>query len=187
MDDSEPVRGLFPTGIARVDRLAGSGAMTNDRDKDLMLSEQEYFIYFLLTCKWCNVRRVRYNDVELQPLAECLGVILAMPNQLLDKLRFRVLKIIDAIDTEILSEVMDEERQAFSPTNSPTLPPDAANSLQELTKSNLALITEKKNSATKNNDIVYHDTVPQEGVIPPIEKLNAVKPIPIQELYNNPK
>ncbi|CAG8583919.1 42773_t:CDS:2 [Gigaspora margarita] len=75
---------------------------------------------------------------------------------------------------------------AFSPTNSPTLPPDAATSLQELTKSNLALITEKKNSATKDNDIVYHDTVPQEGVIPPIEKLNAVKSIPIQELYNNP-
>ncbi|CAG8492412.1 4872_t:CDS:2 [Racocetra fulgida] len=75
---------------------------------------------------------------------------------------------------------------SFSPTNSPTLPPDAATSLQELTKSNLALITEKKNSATKDNDIVYHDNVPQESVIPPIEKLIAVKSIPIQELYNNP-
>ncbi|CAI2174363.1 11117_t:CDS:2 [Funneliformis geosporum] len=72
---------------------------------------------------------------------------------------------------------------AFSPTVTPTLPPDTAISLQELTKSNLALITEKKNSATKDNDIIYHEVVPQESVISPIDKLNAVKPMPIQELY----
>jgi hypothetical protein len=74
---------------------------------------------------------------------------------------------------------------SFSPTVTQTLPPDAATSLQELVKSNLALITEKKNSATKDNDIVYHEVVPQESVIPPIDKLNAVKQMPIQELYGN--
>ncbi|PKK76655.1 BRO1-domain-containing protein [Rhizophagus irregularis] len=74
---------------------------------------------------------------------------------------------------------------SFSPTTTQTLPPDAATSLQELTKSNLALITEKKTSATKDNDIVYHEIVPQESVIPPIDKLNAVKQMPIQELYGN--
>jgi hypothetical protein len=72
---------------------------------------------------------------------------------------------------------------AFSPTVTPTLPPDAAISLQDLTKSNLALITEKKNSATRDNDLVYHEIVPQENVIPPIDKLNAVKQISIQDLY----
>ncbi|CAG8747096.1 15_t:CDS:2, partial [Funneliformis caledonium] len=72
---------------------------------------------------------------------------------------------------------------AFTPTVTPTLSPDTAISLQELTKSNLALITEKKNSSTKDNDIIYHEVVPQESVIPPIDKLNAVKPMPIQDLY----
>ncbi|CAG8561009.1 2986_t:CDS:2, partial [Acaulospora colombiana] len=72
---------------------------------------------------------------------------------------------------------------AFSPTATQTLPPDAATSLQDLTKSNLALITEKKNSATRDNDIIYHEVVPQESVIPPIDKLIAAKPIPIQDLY----
>ncbi|GBB99531.1 hypothetical protein RclHR1_03550011 [Rhizophagus clarus] len=74
---------------------------------------------------------------------------------------------------------------SFSPTVTQTLPPDAATSLQDLAKSNLALITEKKNSATKDNDIVYHEVVPQESVIPPIDKLNAVKQMPIQELYGS--
>ncbi len=74
---------------------------------------------------------------------------------------------------------------AFSPSVTPPLPPDTAISLQDLTKSNLALITEKKNSATKDNDIIYHEVVPQESVIPPIDKLNAVKPMPIQDLYGS--
>ncbi|CAG8632352.1 8046_t:CDS:2 [Acaulospora morrowiae] len=72
---------------------------------------------------------------------------------------------------------------AFSPNTTQTLPPDAATSLQDLTKSNFALITEKKNSATRDNDIVYHDVVPQENVISPIDKLILAKPIPIQDLY----
>ncbi|CAJ0756379.1 23866_t:CDS:1, partial [Entrophospora sp. SA101] len=59
---------------------------------------------------------------------------------------------------------------SFSPTNTPTLPPEAATSLQDLTKSNLALVTEKKISATRDNDLVYHEVVPQESIISPIEK-----------------
>ncbi|RIA89337.1 BRO1-like domain-containing protein [Glomus cerebriforme] len=74
---------------------------------------------------------------------------------------------------------------SFSPTVTQTLPPDAATSLQDLTKSNLALISEKNNSATKDNDMVYHEAVPQESVIPPIDKLNAVKQMPIQDLYGH--
>ncbi|CAG8673068.1 1039_t:CDS:2, partial [Ambispora leptoticha] len=72
---------------------------------------------------------------------------------------------------------------AFSSSASPTLSADAAISLQEICKSNMALITEKKVAATRDNDIVYHEAVPQESVIPPIEKLNAVKPMPIKDLY----
>nr|CAG8582844.1 1068_t:CDS:10 [Entrophospora candida] len=72
---------------------------------------------------------------------------------------------------------------SFSPTNTPTLPPEAATSLQDLTKSNLALVTEKKISATRDNDLVYHEVVPQESIISPIEKVNAAKTILISDLY----
>lgn len=65
----------------------------------------------------------------------------------------------------------------------PTLPADTATALQEITKAMAATCTEKKNSATRDNDMVYNDTVPNEGVISPIDKLKAVKPIPIAELY----
>ncbi|CAG8611923.1 5826_t:CDS:2, partial [Paraglomus occultum] len=73
---------------------------------------------------------------------------------------------------------------SFSPSSTQTLMPDAASSLQELTKANAALIAEKKKSATHDNDIIYNDAVPQESVLTPIDKINAVKPISIQELYN---
>ncbi|CAG8521770.1 434_t:CDS:2 [Diversispora eburnea] len=73
---------------------------------------------------------------------------------------------------------------SFSPTSVQTLPPDAATSLQNLSKLNLALITEKKNSATRDNELIYHEAVPQENVISPIDKLNIVNPMSIQDLYN---
>ncbi|KAK9765041.1 bck1-like resistance to osmotic shock [Basidiobolus ranarum] len=45
------------------------------------------------------------------------------------------------------------------------------------------MITEKLALAVKNNDEVYHDTVPDVNLLPPIDKLSAVKAIPISELY----
>ncbi|ORX93428.1 BRO1-domain-containing protein [Basidiobolus meristosporus CBS 931.73] len=64
-----------------------------------------------------------------------------------------------------------------------SIPPDAATALQDITKSSQTIISEKLLSATKDNDLVYHDTIPNVDVLQPIDKLNAVKPIPISELY----
>ncbi|OAD75301.1 hypothetical protein PHYBLDRAFT_30590, partial [Phycomyces blakesleeanus NRRL 1555(-)] len=64
-----------------------------------------------------------------------------------------------------------------------TLPADSATSLQELAKALTATCSEKHGAAMRDNDMIYHDTVPQESILVPIDRLNAVKPVPIAELY----
>ncbi|KAI9025129.1 BRO1-like domain-containing protein [Phycomyces nitens] len=64
-----------------------------------------------------------------------------------------------------------------------TLPADSATSLQELSKTLVATCSEKHGAAMRDNDMIYHDTVPQESILVPIDRLNAVKPVPIAELY----
>ncbi|KAH7327928.1 vacuolar protein-sorting protein BRO1 [Stachybotrys elegans] len=55
--------------------------------------------------------------------------------------------------------------------------------LQELTKRHSATVQEKLREAAKDNDYIYHDTVPAEASLPAIAKLPASKPIPVSELY----
>ncbi|CEJ03390.1 Putative Vacuolar protein-sorting protein bro1 (Fragment) [Rhizopus microsporus] len=64
-----------------------------------------------------------------------------------------------------------------------TVPSECANALQELCKTLSATCTEKVTSATRDNDMIYHDAVPQESILTPIDRLKAVKTIPISELY----
>ena len=93
------------------------------------------------------------------------------------------LNVADTLAKEA-SKLANSFVSSFSPSSTQTLMPDAASSLQELTKANAAMIAEKKNSATHDNDIIYNEAVPQESVLAPIDKINAVKPISIQELYS---
>lgn len=55
--------------------------------------------------------------------------------------------------------------------------------LQELSKRQHATVQERLREALKDNDFVYHQTVPPEASLPPIAKLPAAKPIPVSELY----
>ncbi|ORZ02568.1 BRO1-like domain-domain-containing protein [Syncephalastrum racemosum] len=66
-----------------------------------------------------------------------------------------------------------------------TLPPDSGGALQELCKALNASAAELGAAATRDNDMIYHDMVPQESILKPIDRLQAVKPIPISELYAN--
>lgn len=66
-----------------------------------------------------------------------------------------------------------------------TLPPDAGGALQDLCNALSASAAELGTAATRDNDMIYHDMVPQESVLKPIDRLQAVKPIPISELYAN--
>ncbi|KAI8968458.1 BRO1-like domain-containing protein [Mycotypha africana] len=64
-----------------------------------------------------------------------------------------------------------------------TIPSEAGAAVQELCKTKSAHCTEKLTTANKDNDMIYHETVPQESILTPIDRLKAVKSIPIVELY----
>lgn len=64
-----------------------------------------------------------------------------------------------------------------------TLPSDSGSALQELVKAMAASCSEKHAAATRDNDMIYHDAVPQESILTPIDRLKAVKPTQISDLY----
>ncbi|KUJ10295.1 BRO1-domain-containing protein [Mollisia scopiformis] len=56
-------------------------------------------------------------------------------------------------------------------------------SLVEMTKRHLAIVQEKLSELIKDNDYIYHQTVPAEAALSVIPKLPAAKAIPVSELY----
>lgn len=86
----------------------------------------------------------------------------------------------------------DAQRQAntfgysFVAASTPSLPHDAATSLQEITKAHATLCSEAKNQAQRDNDLIYHEIMPSEASLPALEKLPPAAPITIQEIYGNP-
>ena len=74
----------------------------------------------------------------------------------------------------------------FTPQMSPNLPPDAGPSLSDLTKAHLALCTEKKNEAQRENDLIYNAVLPSPDTLPAIEKTSIATIISIQEVYATP-
>lgn len=79
---------------------------------------------------------------------------------------------------------------SFSPyfvtTQTPTLPADAGTAMLELTKAHLALCSEKRAEAQRDNDLIYNAVVPTEATLPVIDKTAVATPIPIQEVYGTP-
>ncbi|KNZ57531.1 hypothetical protein VP01_2136g2 [Puccinia sorghi] len=68
-----------------------------------------------------------------------------------------------------------------------TLPSDAATSLLDLTRTHLALCNEAKVSQQRDNDLIYHEALPSEAALPPIDKSSVGEPIAIQEVYGAPE
>lgn len=66
---------------------------------------------------------------------------------------------------------------------SPNLPPDAASCLSDLTKAQLALCTEKKNEAQRENDLIYNSILVPAETLPQIDKTAVATPISIQDVY----
>ncbi|TFY82927.1 hypothetical protein EWM64_g1094 [Hericium alpestre] len=75
----------------------------------------------------------------------------------------------------------------FMPQMSPNLPPDAGQSLADLTKSHLSLCTEKRTEAQRDNDLIYNAVLPAPETLPPVDKVGAAAIIPIQEVYGTPE
>ena len=49
-----------------------------------------------------------------------------------------------------------------------------------------AVVDERRLQAQKENDLIYHALLPSEPALPPIDKFDAAKPVPIQETYASP-
>lgn len=69
----------------------------------------------------------------------------------------------------------------------PSLPSDAASALVAIVNAQVARCTERKESAVKDNDLIYHDILPSESSLPAVDKLVAANPIPIQEIFAAPE
>lgn len=68
------------------------------------------------------------------------------------------------------------------PTNS-NLSSEAGTILAEITKRQLTSIQERTTEFIKDNDFIYHQSIPTEASLPAIPKLPAAKAIPVSELY----
>lgn len=68
-----------------------------------------------------------------------------------------------------------------------TMPSDAGPSLVALVNAHLALVSEKRAQAVKDNDLIYHDILPSESTLPPIDKTAPAAAISIQEVYATPE
>ena len=66
---------------------------------------------------------------------------------------------------------------------SSNLPADCGIILAEMTKRHLSTVSDKLRELAKDNDYIYHQTVPVEASVPAVAKLPASKPIPVSELY----
>ncbi|KAF7324851.1 BRO1 domain-containing protein [Mycena kentingensis (nom. inval.)] len=78
---------------------------------------------------------------------------------------------------------------ATSPSSS-TFPADAGSSMLALAKSHLALVTDRRTAASRENDLIYNAILPSADALPAIETKTAVAlatPIPIQEVYGTPE
>lgn len=91
---------------------------------------------------------------------------------------------------EAAAKEANKAATSFAPylltTLSPTLPADAGSAMLELTKAQLALCTEKKAEAQKDNDLIYNAVLPSEATLPTIDKLAIANAVPIQEVYGAP-
>ncbi|KAF3906204.1 hypothetical protein ABW20_dc0101397 [Dactylellina cionopaga] len=63
------------------------------------------------------------------------------------------------------------------------LPAETGPTLIDMMKRHLATVQEKRTEFQKDNDYIYHQTIPSETSLAAISKLPASKAIPVQELY----
>ncbi|KAI0132055.1 BRO1-like domain-containing protein [Xylariales sp. AK1849] len=87
------------------------------------------------------------------------------------------------------AEVQAKEANRVASNFPSTMPPSSNLSaetgglLVEIAKRNLTTIQEKLRECVKDNDYIYHQTIPAEASLTPVPKLPAAKPIPVSELY----
>ncbi|KAG5934965.1 bck1-like resistance to osmotic shock [Claviceps sorghi] len=86
---------------------------------------------------------------------------------------------------ETLAKEAERQSRNFPssvPVNS-NLSAECGSTLHDMSKRQLSTVQDKLREALKDNDFLYHHTIPAEASLPPIAKLPASKPIPVSELY----
>lgn len=75
--------------------------------------------------------------------------------------------------------------KAFPSTPNPAsnLGTDTASNLQAITKRQSEMVQEKLTALVKDNDFIYHQTVPAEASLQSVAKMPVAKAIPVSELY----
>ena len=68
-------------------------------------------------------------------------------------------------------------------TTTSNLSSETSSSLLEMTKRHVTIVQEKVASFNKDNDFIYHQTVPAEASLGPVPRLQAAKAIPVSDLY----
>lgn len=73
----------------------------------------------------------------------------------------------------------------FINTTSCFLPADAGTILTEVIKTNTARISEEKGVLQRDNDFIYHQTVPSDALLPVIGKMALAKPLPMSDIWSS--
>ncbi|PWN52458.1 BRO1-domain-containing protein [Violaceomyces palustris] len=68
-----------------------------------------------------------------------------------------------------------------------TMPSDAGQAMTAIVAAHLSVCSERKATAVKDNDLIYHDILPSESALPAVEKLVAASPISIQDIFAAPE
>ncbi|CAO1623654.1 unnamed protein product [Sympodiomycopsis kandeliae] len=72
-------------------------------------------------------------------------------------------------------------------TSAFTMPPDAGAAIIGITSSHLAIVSQRRTEAVKDNDLIYHDILPSESTLPTIDETSPAQMITIQEVYSSPE
>ncbi|KZP17376.1 BRO1-domain-containing protein [Athelia psychrophila] len=100
----------------------------------------------------------------------------------------------DALVRFTLAETLAKEAsrlsQSFSSmfvtAMSPNLPSDAGASIAERLKAHLALCSERRTEAHRENDLIYNAILCAPDALPAIDKATVATPIPIHDVYGAP-
>ncbi|KAN0063564.1 bck1-like resistance to osmotic shock [Thecaphora frezii] len=92
-----------------------------------------------------------------------------------------------AKEAQKLSLVFNSSAPGSSSASRPSLPSDAASAMSALVNGHLAICTERKEAAVKDNDLIYHDILPSESTLPAVDKLIAATALSIQDIFAAPE
>ncbi|MCJ1434579.1 bck1-like resistance to osmotic shock [Xylographa pallens] len=89
------------------------------------------------------------------------------------------------VKAETLARDASRVASSFPSSIAPTsnLPSDTASILTDQVKRHISSIQEKLASFIKDNDFIYHQSIPNEAALSVVPKLAAAKAIPVTELY----